>query len=174
MTEPQYRTIVGLRWAHPLPSRPDCIPASRPRGAKAAGLRFERELAKALPSCLHGTWFEFEDKLGHGYCQADVIYTLGYNFAAVIEVKYTLVPGAHSKLLNLYVPIVSRALNIDCVGVVAVKNLDPRYRRGRIYTDLPSAAQASVANSYPALLQWSGQPLLPSLRSAADSKVKAA
>lgn len=161
MTEPSSRIIQGLRWVKRLPSRPDCIPASRPRGAKAAGLRFERELAKALPTSIHAAWFEFEDRNGPGYCQTDIIHILHPNFAAVIEVKYTLVPGAHSKLLNLYIPIVSLAFDTEAVGVVAVKNLDPRYRRGRIYTDLPSAAQAAAANSYPALLQWSGQALLP-------------
>ena len=159
------RVISDLKWAHPLDSRPPCIPTSRPRGAKAAGLRFERELAKHLPSALHGQWFEFEDQNGHGYCQTDLIYSLLPAYLAVLEVKYTLVPGAHSKLLNLYLPVVSAALSRPAVGVVCVKNLDPRYRRGCIHTDLHTAASHAATTSYPALLQWSGQPLVvPSVR----------
>src|SRR6516162_4935511 len=123
------RVIEGLKWAHPLESKPDIIPTSRPRGAKAAGLRFERAFAKQLPSALHGQWFEFEDLHGHGSCQTDIIYSLLPLYLVVIEIKYTLVPGAHSKLLNLYLPVVSLALSRPSVGVVAVKNLDPRYRR---------------------------------------------
>ena len=158
------RIIEGLKWAHPLSAKPDIIPTSRPRGAKAAGLRFEHALAKALPSALHGQWFEFEDRNGHGYCQTDLIYSLLPLYMVVLEVKYTLVPGAHSKLLNLYLPVVSLALSRPSVGVVAVKNLDPRYRRGKIHTDLHSAAAASATSTYPSLLQWSGQALLPPLR----------
>jgi hypothetical protein len=158
---PISRVIEDLKYAILMPHKPECIPVSRPKGAKAAGLRFERSLAKHLKGSLHGRWFEFEDQNGHGYCQTDVIYVFRPRFAVVIEVKYTLVPGAHSKLQNLYIPVVSHALKMPAVGVVAVKNLDPRYRRGRIYTDLLSAAVASAENGYPALLQWSGQALLP-------------
>ena len=156
-----HRVILNLRWAHALTSRPDCIPASRPRGAKAAGLRFERALAKQLPTALHGTWFAFEDAQGRGFCQTDIIYSLLPTYIAVIEVKYTLVPGAHSKLSNLYLPIVSMAMQRPTVGVVAVKNLDPRYRRGRIHTDLEEAALHASESGYPSLLQWSGQQLIP-------------
>jgi hypothetical protein len=156
---PASRIITNLKWAHPLPSRPSIIPASRPRGAKGAGLRFEKAIAKAIPSALHGTWFEFEDKGGHGYCQTDIIYTLRPDLVVVIEVKYTLVPGAHSKLVNLYIPVVTKALNRPVVGVVAVKNLDPRFRRGRIFTEIESAALYSLSTGYPSLIQWAGQSL---------------
>jgi hypothetical protein len=88
----------------------------------------------------------------------------------VIEVKYTFVPGAHSKLANLYLPVVEKAFGAPAAGIVAVKNLDPRFRRGRIYTNLWDAAIASSETGYPTLIQWSGQSLMressPSLRSA--------
>jgi len=165
----QHRVIEDLRWASLLSERPSCIPASRPKGAKAAGLRFEKALSRHLSGSLHGKWFEFEDRNGHGYCQTDIIYVFHTPitpYAVIIEVKYTLVPGAHTKLQHLYLPIVSAALRMPSVGVVAVKNLDPRFRRGRIYTDLPSAVQAACTNSFPSLIQWSGQALLPSQQSA--------
>jgi len=129
------------------------------KGAKAAGIRFERALHKALPGSIHGQWFEFEDASGFGYCQTDLLFPLGGMYV-VIEAKYTLVPGAHSKLAGLYVPVVSQAFGGEACGVVIVKNLDPRYRRGRIYTDIQTAAEASWMTGYPTLIQWSGQALL--------------
>jgi len=116
-------------------------------------------LHKALPGSIHGQWFEFEDQDGFGYCQTDLIFVLG-GINVVIEAKYTLVPGAHSKLASLYVPVVEKAFGGEACGVVVVKNLDPRYRRGRIYTDIQAAASASLMTGYPTLIQWSGQALL--------------
>jgi hypothetical protein len=163
-----HRRIEGLIRAKALVSRPACIPASKPRGAKAAGLRFERALHKSLAGSIHGQWFEFEDKNGFGYCQTDLILPIQRwkgdegGLYVVIEAKYTLVPGAHSKLASLYIPVVSQAFGCQACGVVIVKNLDPRYRRGRIYTDIQAAAEASWMTGYPTLIQWSGQPLMHS------------
>jgi len=156
-----HRRIEGLKRAAAVPQRPACIPlpSSKMKGAKAAGLRFEKALHKALPGSIHGQWFEFEDQDGFGYCQTDLIFPLG-GMNVVIEAKYTLVPGAHSKLASLYIPVVSQAFGGEACGVVVVKNLDPRYRRGRIYTDIQAAAVASLESGYPTLIQWSGQALL--------------
>jgi hypothetical protein len=112
-----------------------------------------------LEGSLHGQWFEFEDTNGFGYCQTDLLFYLD-GLVAVIECKYTLVPGAHSKLASLYVPVVEKALACRAAGVVVVKNLDPRYRRGRIFTALQPAAYAALESGYPTLLQWSGQSLM--------------
>ena len=158
-----------LRFAAALRGKPDCIPAPAPiskvKGVKALGLRFERSLAKALPGSLHGQWWEFEDALGYGLCQTDLIYPFHLEPSpatiAVIEIKYTLVPGAHSKLSSLYMPIVRRATGCRVAGIVIVKNLDPRFRRGRIFTSLRPATEAALETSYPSLIQWSGQSLLP-------------
>ena len=159
-----HRRIEGLKRAIPLSDRPSCIPLSKLRGAKAAGLRFERALHKSLKGSILGQWFEFEDALGHGYCQTDLLFSLPVRpkggLVVVVECKYTLVPGAHSKLSSLYIPIVEKALGCRAAGVVVVKNLDPRYRRGRIFTSLHDAAYAAFDSGYPTLLQWSGQPLM--------------
>lgn len=157
------RRIEGIRRAKALPEKPACIPASRPRGAKAAGLRFERALAKSLKGSMHGQWLEFEDRNGFGYCQVDVLFSMLPRFMVVIECKYTLVPGAHSKLVSLYLPVVEEAFGCPVAGVVVVKNLDPRYRRGRIYTNIEEAAIAAFESKYPTLIQWSGQSLLTPL-----------
>lgn len=161
------RQVVGLKTATLLAERPSCIPLSRPRGAKAAGLRFEKALASHLKGCLHGQWFEYEDFNGFGYCQSDIIFSFLPSYLCIIEAKYTFVPGAHAKLANLYIPIISKALKAPCCGVVIVKNLDPRYRRGRLFTSLPAAAESSFNSGYPSLIQWSGQALL---RNASSNK----
>lgn len=155
-----HRQISKLKTATALLERPSAIPQSRPRGAKAAGIRFEKAVFEALCGGIRGQWFSFEDENGWGYCQPDIIYPFLPDFFAVIEVKYTLVPGAHQKLSNLYLPVVSKALKAPAAGVVIVKNLDPRYRRGKIYTDLRAAAEVSFNRSYPTLVQYSGQALI--------------
>lgn len=154
-----YRIIKRLKWAQPLAQRPDCIPASRPRGAKAAGLRYERALAKHLSEGAHGVWFEFQDDNGHGYCQSDHLYSFLPNFIAILEVKYTLVLDAYSKLRDLYIPVISTAMKAPAVGIIVVKNLVAGFENA--YTDLPSAALASYETDYPTVLHWRGQPLMP-------------
>jgi hypothetical protein len=157
-----HRVISGLRWAKLLPEKPACIPNSRPRGAKAAGLRFERDLSKHLAASVHGQWFEFRDDNGHGYCQTDLLYSFAPSFMAVLEAKYTLVPGAFQKLVDLYLPIVSMAAQLPAVGVCVVRNLEPSVCEGSIiFTDLHSAAQTALVWKHPTILHWRGQQLLP-------------
>lgn len=153
-----HRVIRNLKWAEPLKERPASIPASRPRGAKAAGLRFERELAKHLSESAHGVWFEFQDDNGHGYCQTDLLYSFLPDFIAVCEVKYTLVADAFAKLMDLYLPIVSLAMKCPAVGIVIVRNLSPGIFG--VHTDLAEAALASHEAQYPTILHWRGQPLI--------------
>lgn len=155
-----HRVIRRLQWAEPLKARPATIPLSRPRGAKAAGLRFERALAKHLFEGAHGVWFEFRDENGHGYCQPDHLYSFLPSFIAVIEVKYTLVLEAYSKLRDLYLPVVSKAMKCPTVGIIIVRNLLPGIT-SEVYTDLPAAAVAADISDYPALVHWRGQPLIP-------------
>jgi hypothetical protein len=68
--------VEGLIWGVPLGARPDCIPVSRPRGAKALGVKYEKALAGALPGWKHGQWFQFKDINGYGYCQVDLMIEL--------------------------------------------------------------------------------------------------
>ena len=154
-----HRIIKHIRHAAPLKERPPSIPISRPRGAKAAGLRYERSLAKALPAGAHGIWFEFKDDNGHGFCQTDHLYSFLPDFIAIIEVKYTLVLDAYSKLRDFYIPIVSTAMKCSAVGVIVARNLIPGL--SQVFIDLPSAAYASYAADYPTVLHWRGQNLMP-------------
>lgn len=122
MTE--YRRIVGLKWAREC-ERPKCIPKGRPRGRKAAGLRYERQLAKALPEAKHGQWFEFEDVNGRGYCQTDLLLHLGGWGIAILECKYTWTLEAQRQLDLLYRPVVERAFMLPVRCVVVCKVLVP-------------------------------------------------
>ena len=162
-----------LRFACSLQGRPSCIPLSKPKGIRAVGLRFEKALHKALSGSIHGQWWEFKDACGYGLCQTDLIYPFhlqpGPATIAVIEVKYTLVPGAHSKLSSLYIPVVQRATNCLVAGIVVVKNLDPRFRRGKIFTSLKPAVDAALDTGYPSLIQWSGQNLLHDQAARSDA-----
>lgn len=154
-----HRVIKRLQWAEPLKERPACIPSSRPRGAKGAGLRYERALARHLSEGAHGVWFEFRDENGSGYCQTDHLYSFLPTFVAVLEVKYTLVLEAYSKLRDFYLPIVSKAMKCPTVGIIIVHNLVPGFEGA--FTDLPSAAVAAEERDYPTVLHWRGQPLMP-------------
>jgi hypothetical protein len=123
------REISGLRWARRLDGKPSCIPSGRPRGAKAQGLRYERQLAKAFPSFSHGVWFEFEDLNGHGYCQVDFLVEFP-RIVSILEVKYTWTIEGHLQLERLYEPVVRAALAKFSEGIVVCKRLVPEVIRG--------------------------------------------
>lgn len=145
------RVINGLVWAKPC-ARPRAIPASRPRGAKAAGLRYERALAAALPKAKHGQWFEFEDRNGPGWCQTDLLLELPSG-VLVLESKYTWVPEGHQQVEDLYLPVVAKALAKPTFGGVVAKVLTPGpYLVAR---DLQTFTQACVARQR-AVLHWIG------------------
>jgi hypothetical protein len=163
-----HRVISRLHWAKALQSKPDCIPTARVRGAKAAGLRYERALARHLPESAHGVWFEYNDENGHGYCQPDLLFSFLPDFVAILEVKYTLVLDAFSKLHDLYIPVISLAMNAPAVGVVVVRNLTPGIKD--VHRDLASAALASYEAQYPTILHWRDQNLLLDHQSAQRAK----
>lgn len=157
-----HRTIQGtLAAAKRLSARPTFLPAVRRRkGAKAAGLAYERSIADALARlAAHGPWFEFTDSRGTGWCQPDFILPrkeLGSAF--VLEAKYTWVPEAKSKLQGLYLPVVAKAFKIKAFGIVICKNLEPGCK-DRVVSTLEEAIQAALAGEIPALL-WNGRTVL--------------
>lgn len=115
------RVVRGLRYA----AKSDPPPAHRPgkpRGAKAHGVRYERELAKALPDGAHGQWFQFVDENGHGWCQPDLLLEFPRH-VVILEAKYTWTWEGHMQVDRLYVPVVSRAMGKPAFGLVVCRAL---------------------------------------------------
>lgn len=150
-----YRSAEAVRWAS-LIERPNCIPMSKHRGAKAAGLRYERAFAKQFPQSLHGQWFEYEDKHGLAYCQPDLIVSLLPICLIVFEVKYTLTDEAFHQLNHLYLPVVQAAMEAPVFGVAVCKNLVPIRTRFTTTSSFEDAVNQSKAGSA-VVLHWVGQ-----------------
>ena len=115
------RRIVNLTFAAPC-DRPASIPLARPRGAKAAGLRYEQALASTMPIAKHGVWFTFRDKNGLGWCQTDLLLPYG-GTCFVLECKYSWTFAGHEQIEQLYVPVVSKALGRRVRGLVVCRRL---------------------------------------------------
>lgn len=156
------RPVEDILWARPC-TRPHFVPVSRPKGSKAAGLRYERAFAKFLKplGCIHGQWFEYEDETGIRYCQPDLLFPINLRLMAILEVKYTLVDRAFDQLLDIYKPVVEAAYNIP-VGLVTVfKNIGHANGHMLLHDDIPAAVQWSRDTGGVGLIQWMGQPIVP-------------
>lgn len=117
------RRVYDLRWARAA-ARPVGLPVGRPRGAKAAGIRFERAVAAGLPKAKHGLWWEFEDGAGRGVCQTDLVI-VGADQVLVLECKYTWTEEAWEQLRGLYLPVVAMALGRPALGLQVCRMLRP-------------------------------------------------
>lgn len=115
--------VQGLSWARQS-ERPKAMPIGRPRGAKAAGVRFERLVAKAMPQAKHGLWWEFVDASGRHWCQTDLVLE-GRDSVLVVECKYTWTRDAQRQLEGLYLPVVSWVRGKPAYGVQLCKVLTP-------------------------------------------------
>lgn len=124
-----FRVIRGLLSAELLSEKPKCIPNGRPRGAKAAGIRYQRAFERAIGrSALAGPWFEFRDSGGAGFCQPDFVINLP-SVAIVLECKYTWTPEAFAQIELLYMPILKMALGKPTFGLQVCKRLLPAASR---------------------------------------------
>lgn len=136
----QYFVKPPILWARRC-ERPAAIPARRARGAKAEGLRYEAALAKALPGCAHGWWFEFEDTTGRHFCQPDILI-IGLSSVLVLEAKLTWTSDGEAAIHRLYRPVLQEALGRRVVGAVVCRRL-PRWHAGPIAHSLDEAAAAA-------------------------------
>lgn len=158
------RVISGLQWARAC-EKPACIPNSRARGRKAAGLRYERELAKAIPEAIHGQWFEFQDAKGRGWCQPDLfLHTASAVF--VLESKYTWTEAGHKQIDGLYRPVLEGFFHAPVLGIVVCKVLTPAVNRAWVCRSL-SEAMLQAAAGRKTVLHWIGAGLEPFRREAA-------
>lgn len=162
--------------------------APRPSAAnsrsKAAGLRYEHNLNKALansPHCLavHNPAFQYEfaETNRAAFCIPDFVLS-GLDFlhpgaVVILESKLTYKPGAAEKLIDLYAPVVQRALCAREVWpVVVAKNLtrdcpEPHFTlktalMGRIRGDISGCPTQppNSAHSVP-VVQWLGKGEFP-------------
>jgi hypothetical protein len=145
------RRVLGLRWAKTC-ERPRSIPVGRPRGAKAAGIRYERAIAQELRGARRGQWFEFEDLNGPGYCQVDFLLPWAHQ-TAVLEAKYTWTGDGHRELEWLYVPVVEAAGFACPVGIVISRRLVPQMG-ARVAGTLEEAFEGAKCG--PSVLHWIG------------------
>ena len=160
------RIIKGLISANPCP-RPANIPKSRPRGRKAAGLKYERDLACGLRLSItgkapiwHGQWFQFVDSRGMGVCQTDILVKTPFG-TAILESKYTWTEDGHTQIDKLYVPVVEKAYpGTPAFGIVVCKVLTGDVKPEWICRDLESAVRRA-ANGLKTVLHWVGSGLGP-------------
>lgn len=159
-----FRTIIGLISAAPCP-RPSCIPKSRPRGKKAAGLKYEKELARGIVGAKHGQWFAFVDRKGSGYCQPDILLETPFGIA-ILESKYTWTDVGHRQIAQLYKPVVEAVYRKRTFGIVVCKVLTPAVNQYWVCRDLKSAIGRACSGE-PTILHWIGAGLGPLQLSAA-------
>lgn len=148
-----FRTIVGLHYAARC-LRPAHIPKSRPKGAKAAGLRYEKALSAAIPRAEHGQWFEFKDLNGPGHCQMDLLIE-GSKRIVVIECKLSNVEQGRAQLEELYFPIVRMVWpDKKPLGIVAARHLSRESDLGRVETTLKGAILRAEQTGIIPTLHW--------------------
>ena len=146
------RCVKGLEWAQQLLERPRGIPIGRPRGRKAAGVRYERLVAAAVAGAQASLWWEFRDRAGPGVCQTDLLL-VGKRSALVLECKYTCTDAAWVQLEQLYGPVVGRALGLPVLLVQVCKVLTPE--AGDVTSDLAEAVEFARRGRRP-VLHWCG------------------
>ena len=148
-----YRSIIGLEYAA-LCLRPAHIPKSRPRGVKAAGLRYEKALAAAIPRAEHGQWVEFRDLNGPGHCQMDLIIE-GAKRIVIIECKLTNVEEGRGQLEGLYFPVAKMIWpDKKPLGIVAARHLSKENDLKRVETTLKGAIWRAETDGIIPTLHW--------------------
>lgn len=153
-----YRVVRGLVRAR-VCDRPAGIPYTQARGAKAAGLRYERDLARGIIGAKHGQWFEYWDAKGLGHCQPDIIIRLPWG-VLILEAKYTWTEEGHGQVERLYAPVVSKALELPAVGMVVCKVLTTGTPRNLVHSTMTEAVASALAGRR-TVLHWLGANLGP-------------
>lgn len=156
--------MSGFHKLHSLQHAARCRSQSMPRPQSApakAGLAYQRKITRVLKPIAESNgfaleadpWFTFTDTSGGGHAVPDIVLT-AENCVLIIEVKLTFVTGAQEKLLELYSPVIRKALNLTFYPrcLVICKHLVP----GRLASvESISNALKSAPGSAP-VLQWLG------------------
>lgn len=148
-----FRHLAGLQYAA-MCLRPAHIPKSRPKGAKAAGLRYEKALAAAIPRADHGQWFEFRDLNGPGHCQMDLVIE-GQKRIVIIECKLTDIEQGMAQLRHLYFPIAEMIWpDKKPLGIVAARHLSKCPDTGLVESTLKAAILRAETQKVIPVLHW--------------------
>ena len=142
-----FRVIVGLHYAA-MCLRPANLPKARPKGAKAAGLRYEKALAAAIPRAEHGQWFEFTDLNGPGHCQMDLLI-VGNKRVVILECKLTDVQTGRAQLASCKQTMtvtIQRIPRREHPGPDLIKN--QTYRKGLQRAPLVGASGPGIVMSH--------------------------
>jgi hypothetical protein len=148
------RHVEGLIWAQAVAKGP-FGPQGRKKGAKARGLAFERDVAKALPrpeAWAFNPWYQFGDRNGGGYAQPDFVLRTK-TAVLVLECKLTDTREAYDQLRGLYFPILEHVYGLPVSGIVIAKNLAPASQPPCL--TFGEALNASRNGAVP-LLHWLG------------------
>jgi hypothetical protein len=105
--------------------------------AQINGHRYEARVEKQLTAHvkagrLHSVernpWFEFHDDFGSANCSPDFLIWPSplEQEVFIVEVKLTWVEIAAHKLIDLYHPVITRALNVRATPLIICRNLTPR------------------------------------------------
>lgn len=117
------RRIDGLAWAERAESPFGAAPKAR--GAKLAGLRFERSMVKRVSAwfpgdeVLAGPWIHYGDSNGPGFAQPDIVCL---KRKIVFECKLGFRNEALIELEELYLPLCERVWGGKFQGIVLAKH----------------------------------------------------
>ncbi|HKU52982.1 MAG TPA: hypothetical protein VJQ25_10975 [Nitrospira sp.] len=165
------RRLAGLRWARMLSARPSYIPAPKGRrGAKAVGLKYERQIAAALPAAIHNPWFEFEDSNGKGYCSPDFLFSVSDVGLVVLESKYTWTMEGHSQLEELYLQVVESAFSLPAWGMVIARRILPDMTGVKLFCELDNALESAIDGGR-VCLHWLGESAIPGWKIARQLEI---
>lgn len=146
------RRVEGLRWVQP---RANPWPRVRLRGSRAAGIRFQKTVGRAIPTAKRDQWFEFLDVHGLGYCSPD-LFLLGHTYTWVLECKLTATDEADAQLGGLYLPILAHYSGREARGIVVVRHLRPQVDLSRVRADLRACLRDATPTYFP-ILHWLGR-----------------
>lgn len=125
------------------------------KGTRREGLKYEEDLAKALPGCAHGIWFKYWNDNGVGYCQPDIMITRN-GVVIVLEAKRTDCEYARHQLGRMYLPVVRFVYEKPALGIVVAKFTSSETRSSSVVNNLQDALYLANRGVIPTL-HWLGQ-----------------
>lgn len=155
-----HRVASILQIARPC-ERPAVLPKARLRGVKRQGLLYEDKFGKALAKqavstvwqCKLGTWFQFADENGSGYCQTDALIE-NSGHVVIFECKLTDTEKGRSQLSRLYIPVLTKATGKQVFGVVVTRHLTRESKPEHVRHSLRNAIEYAMDCNVIPTLHW--------------------